>query len=117
MLVYAEDAGIPVKRRSDPAMVTITVIRNKFSPQFSREYRRTGLRQDADPGTGVIEVSANDQDDRVSLGRSLLSSNVSNVTRNCFKSSLDCHSNEIVTLFRILVICLARGGNTVIGLQ
>ena len=64
--VYAVDQGVP-PRRSEPQVVTITVVRNRNSPEFQNEPYTRNINQNSQPGTGVINVNARDADRRVSL--------------------------------------------------
>lgn len=63
--VYAVDEGVPPKQ-SGPQVVTIRVIRNKNSPVFQNEPYVRNINQDAQPGTGVLNMRARDADTRVS---------------------------------------------------
>ena len=63
--VFAVDQGVP-PRRSGPRAVTITVIRNRNSPEFQNEPYTKNINQNAQPNSNVLTVRARDTDTRVS---------------------------------------------------
>ena len=63
--MYAIDQGVP-PRRAGPRVVTITTIRNRNSPVFQNEPYTKNINQNAQPGSGVLNIRARDADTRVS---------------------------------------------------
>ncbi len=64
--VRAIDQGIP-PRRTAPNIVIIDVVRNKNSPVFHNEPYSATIKQDASPGTGILNVQARDADTKVTI--------------------------------------------------
>lgn len=64
--VVAKDMGNP-PRKSPEADLTITVGRNRFSPEYERLPYSTTIRENLDVGRGVYSVKANDKDAKVGI--------------------------------------------------
>ncbi len=66
LIVRAEDGGFPAQKSTQAATITIRVLRNQNTPQFSQLKYTAEIRQDLGFGNRVATVQATDNDIKVS---------------------------------------------------